>query len=104
MMRCDGYVLTIHATPVQGEDPSLLSQVSRDSTMSMTSLRTGYSGDTSSLPSLMCAQNDWEIAPMDIEILRRDDGSPWELGAGAFGKVRAPCGPAISPSPSLEDI
>ena len=57
--------------------------------MSMTSLRTGYSGDTASLPSLMGPQNDWEIAPMDIEILRRDDGSPWELGAGAFGKVRA---------------
>ena len=61
--------------------------------MSMASLRTGYSGDTSSLPSLMGPQNDWEIAPMDIEILRRDDGSPWELGAGAFGKVRAPRGP-----------
>ena len=56
--------------------------------MSMTSLQTGYSGDTASLPSLMGPQNDWEIAPMDIEILRRDDGSPWELGAGAFGKVR----------------
>ena len=55
--------------------------------MSMTSLQTGYSGDTASLPSLMGPQNDWEIAPMDIEILRRDDGSPWELGAGAFGKV-----------------
>ena len=58
--------------------------------MSMASLRTGYSGDTASLPSLMGPQNDWEIAPMDIEILRRDDGSPWELGAGAFGKVREP--------------
>ena len=65
--------------------------------MSMTSLRTGYSGDTASLPSLMGPQNDWEIAPMDIEILRRDDGSPWELGAGAFGKVRAPYEPLPSP-------
>ena len=73
---------------LQGDDPSLLSQMSRDSGMSMNSLQTGYSGDTGSLPSLMGAHNDWEIAPMDIEILRRDDGSPWELGAGAFGKVR----------------
>ena len=34
---------------------------------------------------------------MDIEILRRDDGSPWELGAGAFGKVRAPCESGFPP-------
>lgn len=67
---------------------SRASNVSRDSTYSMGSLQTGLSGDTGSLPSLM-AQNDWEIAPMDIEIMRREDGSPWELGAGAFGKVRA---------------
>ena len=66
----------------------MLSAMSRDSGMSMNSLQTGYSGDTGSLPSLMGAHNDWEIAPMDIEILRREDGSPWELGAGAFGKVR----------------
>ena len=67
----------------------MVSQMSRDSGMSMNSLQTGYSGDTASLPSsLMGAHNDWEIAPMDIEILRRDDGSPWELGAGAFGKVQ----------------
>ena len=66
----------------------MMSQMSRDSGMSMNSLQTGYSGDTGSLPSsLMGAHNDWEIAPMDIEILRREDGSPWELGAGAFGKV-----------------
>ena len=55
--------------------------------MSLNSLQTGASGDTGSLPS-MVAHNDWEIAPMDIEIMRREDGSPWELGAGAFGKVR----------------
>ena len=62
--------------------------MSRDSGLSMNSLQTGFSGDTGSLPSsLMGAHNDWEIAPMDIEILRREDGSPWELGAGAFGKV-----------------
>lgn len=65
-----------------------MSQMSRDSGMSMNSLQTGYSGDTGSLPSsLMGVHNDWEIAPMDIEILRREDGSPWELGEGAFGKV-----------------
>ena len=72
--------------------------------MSMTSLRTGYSGDTASLPSLMGPQNDWEIAPMDIEILRRDDGSPWELGAGAFGKVRAPPGSNVPPLSALKTL
>ena len=83
-----GSSLTAQAD-AQGEDPSLVSQMSRDSGMSMNSLQTGYSGDTGSLPSsLMGAHNDWEIAPMDIEILRREDGSPWELGAGAFGKVQ----------------
>ena len=87
---------------MQGEDPSLLSQVSRDSTLSMASLRTGYSGDTASLPSLMGPQNDWEIAPMDIEILRRDDGSPWELGAGAFGKVPALSGYNLPPPSALQ--
>ena len=71
---------------MQAEELSRASNVSRDSTYSMGSLQTGFSGDTGSLPSLM-AQNDWEIAPMDIEIMRREDGSPWELGAGAFGKV-----------------
>ena len=50
----------------------------------------GYSGETGSLPSSLMGHNDWEIAPMDIEILRREDGSPWELGTGAFGKV-TPC-------------
>ena len=65
-----------------------MSTLSRDSEgVSLNSLQTGASGETGSMPS-MIAHNDWEIAPMDIEIMRRDDGSPWELGAGAFGKVR----------------
>ena len=72
----------------QGEDTSRASNLSRDSEgQSLNSLQTGLSGDTGSLPSTI-AHNDWEIAPMDIEIMRRDDGSPWELGAGAFGKVQ----------------
>lgn len=36
------------------------------------------------LPSLPC---DWEIKPEQLVILKRPDGSPWELGTGAFGKV-----------------
>ncbi len=75
------------AVQKQAEDMSRASNVSRESNYSVGSLQTGLSGETGSLPSLM-AQNDWEIAPMDIEIIRREDGSPWELGAGAFGKVR----------------
>ena len=63
-----------------------------------TSYYQGYSAETAgTLPTLM-AQNDWEIAPMDIEIMRRKDGSPWELGAGAFGKVHIQdwsCFPAL---------
>lgn len=79
----------------QGEDTSRASNLSRDSEgQSLNSLQTGASGDTGSVPS-MIAHNDWEIAPMDIEIMRREDGSPWELGAGAFGKV--PCRPASCP-------
>jgi hypothetical protein len=31
--------------------------------------------------------SDWEIDPKDIEIMKRPDGSEWELGAGGFGKV-----------------
>ncbi|KAL3141044.1 hypothetical protein ABBQ32_005555 [Trebouxia sp. C0010 RCD-2024] len=36
------------------------------------------------LPFLPC---DWEITPEQMVILKRPDGSPWELGTGAFGKV-----------------
>ena len=32
--------------------------------------------------------NDWEIREEDIAIDKRPDGSNWELGSGAFGKVR----------------
>lgn len=39
------------------------------------------------LPSLPC---DWEIKPEQLVILKRPDGSPWELGTGAFGKVSSP--------------
>ena len=74
---------------LQNEDASRHSNLSRDSEgQSLGSIHTGVSGDTGSLPSSLVAYNDWEIAPMDIEIMRREDGSPWELGAGAFGKVR----------------
>ena len=31
--------------------------------------------------------HDWEIAEDDIIIDKRPDGSDWELGSGAFGKV-----------------
>ena len=31
--------------------------------------------------------NDWEIKESDVAICRRPDGSEWELGGGAFGKV-----------------
>jgi len=36
------------------------------------------------LPSL---PSDWEIRPDQLVIAKRPDGSPWELGTGAFGKV-----------------
>ena len=32
--------------------------------------------------------SDWEVPGDQIEICKRPDGSDWELGAGAFGKVR----------------
>lgn len=31
--------------------------------------------------------SDWEIDPANIAILRRPDGSEWELGSGASGRV-----------------
>ena len=37
------------------------------------------------LPSL---PSDWEIQPQQIEIARRPNGSLWEIGTGAFGKVQ----------------
>ena len=77
---------------LQLEDPSLLSNVSRGSAASLGSIQSELSGEAAGLPALM-RNNDWEIPPMDIEILRREDGSAWELGAGAFGKV----GPDRSP-------
>lgn len=36
------------------------------------------------LPSLPF---DWEIRPEQLVIAKKPDGSPWELGTGAFGKV-----------------
>ena len=36
------------------------------------------------LPSL---PSDWAIRPEQIEIARRPNGAPWELGTGAFGRV-----------------
>ena len=35
--------------------------------------------------------SDWEVPGDQIEICKRPDGSDWELGAGAFGKVWAAC-------------
>ena len=31
--------------------------------------------------------SDWEVPAEQITICKRDDGSDWELGSGAFGKV-----------------
>ncbi|GAB4814550.1 hypothetical protein N2152v2_001596 [Parachlorella kessleri] len=31
--------------------------------------------------------SDWEIRPDEIEVMKRPDGSDWELGTGGFGKV-----------------
>ena len=36
------------------------------------------------LPKLPC---DWDIKPEQLVISKRPDGTPWELGTGAFGKV-----------------
>lgn len=37
------------------------------------------------LPSL--PWSDWEVRESDVAICQRPDGSDWELGGGAFGKV-----------------
>ena len=41
---------------------------------------------SNALPSL--PWSDWEIDPRDITICRREDGSDYKLGAGAYGTVR----------------
>ncbi|GAB4820917.1 hypothetical protein N2152v2_007963 [Parachlorella kessleri] len=41
--------------------------------------------------------NDWYIAPDEIEILKRQDGSSWELGCGAFGRVYKATRNAVQP-------
>ena len=32
--------------------------------------------------------SDWRLEPSEINFCQRDDGQPWMLGSGAFGKVR----------------
>ena len=46
----------------------------------------GKQGSSIELPAL--PWSDWEISAEQITICKREDGSDWELGAGAFGKVR----------------
>lgn len=51
----------------------------------------GKQGSTIELPSL--PWSDWEISAEQITICKREDGSDWELGAGAFGKVKVTTAP-----------
>jgi hypothetical protein len=41
---------------------------------------------------------DWEVAPHELEICRRPDGSLWQCGAGAYGAWRL-CQQAYVPCP-----
>ncbi len=41
----------------------------------------GFSSDLEQLPC------DWRMEPEELEILKRPDGSDWQLGSGAFGVV-----------------
>ncbi|KAK9812676.1 hypothetical protein WJX72_001681 [[Myrmecia] bisecta] len=43
--------------------------------------------DTATEMLLMMPWSDWEIAPQELAICRRPDGSEWELGTGASGRV-----------------
>ena len=63
-------------------------------------MRSGNSGAHSAQESLMLPGlgSDWEIDPANIAILRRPDGSEWELGSGASGRVSPSC---HAPSPVL---
>lgn len=44
-----------------------------------------------SMLELPCLPSDWAIRAEQIEIARLKNGTPWELGTGAFGKVVHPC-------------
>lgn len=49
------------------------------------------------LPTL---PSDWEITSDQLVIAKRPDGTPWELGTGAFGKVSCwQCTPLCCPLP-----
>ena len=41
----------------------------------------------SSALSMELPFSDWEIKPEELAVMKRPDGSEWELGSGGFGKV-----------------
>ena len=50
----------------------------------MQSLLDGHANLAGVVPGLL---SDWEINPNEITIMTRPDGSEWELGKGAAGRV-----------------
>ncbi|KAL4437815.1 hypothetical protein ABPG77_005727 [Micractinium sp. CCAP 211/92] len=84
-----------------GLAPSLAAQVLRISTSSSSMPPGSERTSSSQLPGGPTADNpcfssqelallqlsDWEIRPEEIQILKRPDGSDWQLGSGGFGTV-----------------
>jgi len=63
---------------------------SRSDASGSSSLARSGSVQSGALPAL--PWSDWEIDPRDIHICKRDDGSDWKLGTGAYGTVRLAAG------------
>eukprot|EP00884_Botryococcus_braunii_P016058 jgi/Botrbrau1/3135/Bobra.0070s0107.2 len=55
-------------------------------TLKERSLRTDITGQ-SMLEGIQGLQSDWQIDPAELQILKKPDGSEWELGSGAAGRV-----------------
>lgn len=55
---------------------------------SIMSAISGLQSRMNSLGSHLGMWSDWEIGLEELEFLKKDDGSDWILGSGAYGRVR----------------
>lgn len=61
--------------------------------MRLESLRKGSGINASLLQNMVASAHvsDWEIDPKRLTLCERPDGSVWELGRGAYSRVRSVC-------------
>jgi len=76
MKRLDG----MQTLPLGSFSTLLESAASADATLRSAS---GGAGGNNPLPPEL----DWELDGANLELCRREDGTPWQLGQGSFGTV-----------------